>query len=74
MCSGAIVHARLKEVIFILKTEKGPGLTWLEKNKNNKNSIHPNPFFNHYPKITQLKKYHTVFEKQLKDFFQLKRK
>ena len=32
MCSGAIIHARLSKVYFILKTEKGVGLNYLIKN------------------------------------------
>ena len=37
MCSGAIIHARLKKIYFILKTEKGMGLNYLIKNGNSNN-------------------------------------
>lgn len=68
MCSGAIIHSRIKKVYFILPTDKGPGiriLTGLTKNT---------PYrFNHYPEIVYLSQYLGRYKDILTRFFEKKR-
>lgn len=63
MCSGAIIHSRIKEVIYFLEATKTEGITSI--------SIESIYSKNHFPKLTF--HYSEEIEKVVKKFFKDKR-
>lgn len=74
MCTGAIIHARISRVVFLCKSDKGPGITTLIKSFQNDTQQPRSLRFNHYPEVIHWQKYESDASAMLSTFFQKRRR